>query len=424
MSYEFDYRQKFESFKTQTLYGRLSAEQQEFVKATAFAHRFSFQEFRQVVEWVRDLNMWGERDLADWWQEQSSQIALKDTQLKKHLLQNLQAYITELKIRPRIYPDAGLPKPKERVKRLVTEEASDKKIYGMCPVASENTVCCNLRTIDAVENCVYGCSYCTIQTFYSDKFVFDPDFARKLRAIPLQPDRFYHFGTGQSSDSLVWGNRNGILDALCQFAAEHPNILLEFKTKSDNICYFLEREVPKNIVCSWSLNTPTVIKNEEHFTANLEQRLAAARKIADRGVGVAFHFHPMVYYQGWETDYPAIAAELLMQFRPEEVLFISFGSVTFIKPVIKKIRELGQLTKTLQMELVSDPHDKLTYPDEIKINMFKTIYAAIRPWREKVFMYLCMEKALIWEKTFGYVYADNEEFEREFGGQTMSKLGV
>src|SRR3990172_8145513 len=122
----------------------------------------------------------------------------------------------------------------------------------MCPVASEETVCCNLRTIDAVENCAFGCSYCTIQTFYSDTFKFDADFTTKLKKIKLDLNRFYHFGTGQSSDSLVWGNKNGTLDALCQFAKGAPNVLLEFKTKSNNLRYLLENDIPANIVCSWS----------------------------------------------------------------------------------------------------------------------------------------------------------------------------
>ena len=39
------------------------------------------------------------------------------------------------------------------------------RIYGDCPARSEKTVCCNLRTLDLVLNCGFGCSYCSIQTF-------------------------------------------------------------------------------------------------------------------------------------------------------------------------------------------------------------------------------------------------------------------
>lgn len=422
MAASFDYTEKFHSFKDKTLYEKLSPAQQYFIRDIAFAHRFTFQEFRQVVEASRDLAIWGEGELSSWWKLQTLQTNGNGVHTKKQLLQKLQAHLQQLRASPKEYPKAGLFKPKKREKNKIAVEASDKKVWGMCPVASPRTVCCNLRTIDAVENCIFGCSYCAIQTFYSEKIVFDENFAEKLKSIPIEPGRFYHFGSGQASDSLAWGNRNGNLDALCRFAAGHPDILLEFKTKSDNIRYFLENETPPNIVCSWSLNTAEIIKNEEHFTAGLEQRLEAARAVADRGVKVSFHFHPLVYYRGWDSEYPEVARQLLRRFQPEEVLFISFGSVTMIKPVIQKIRELGHQSKILQMEMVADPHGKLTYPDEIKIRMFKTMYEAFEPWRKRVFMYLCMEKASLWEEAFGYVYNNNEEFERDFGRKTMSKV--
>ena len=417
----FDYSAKFASFQQQTLFEKLSREQQDFIRQLAFALRFTFQEFRQAVNACRDLALWGETSLQDWWRMQAAQTQLQESQLKKHLLHRLQAHLDALQNTPPTYREEPLVRPKQREKHSIVTEKSDKKIYGMCPVASEKTVCCNLRTIDAVENCVFGCSYCSIQTFYRDQIIFDENFATKLAAIPIEPKRFYHFGTGQASDALAWGNRNGNLEALCCFAETHRNVLIEFKTKSDNVSYFLERPMPKNLICSWSLNTPAVIANEEHFTASLEQRIAAARAVADRGIKVAFHFHPLVHYQNWREDYPAIAATLMARFEPEEVLFISFGSVTLIKPVIQKMRELGHPTKITQAQLVADPHGKLTYNDEIKIELFKTMHEAFAPWRERVFMYLCMEKAEIWEKTFGYVYRSNEEFEEGFGRQTMGK---
>ncbi|MEK7730192.1 MAG: spore photoproduct lyase family protein [candidate division KSB1 bacterium] len=417
-----DYAAKFASFQPQTLFEKLPREQRDFIRQLAFAHRFTSQEFREVVNVCRDLSMWGETGLQDWWQAQAAQTHLHGAQLKKHLLHQLQAHLATRQNTAPAYSAEPLVRLKQREKQQIVTEKSDKKIYGMCPVASEKTVCCNLRTIDAVENCIFGCSYCSIQTFYREQIIFDADFAEKLRAIPIAPERFYHFGTGQASDALAWGNRNGNLEALCRFAKEHPSVLLELKTKSDNIGYFLERPMPKNLVCSWSLNTPAIIANEEHFTASLEQRLAAARAVADRGLKVAFHFHPLVQYQNGREDYRTLANTLLARFQPEEVLFISFGSVTLIKPVIQKMRELGHPTKITQAQLVADPHGKLTYTDEIKIDLFKTMHEAFAPWRERVFMYLCMEKAAIWEKTFGYAYRSNEEFEEDFGRQTMRKI--
>jgi len=366
--------------------------------------------------------MWGEGELKSWWQINADGSGLSVQKDKKTILSQLNIYLDQLKQQEKKYPDSVLFSPKSRIRNRIITDDEDKTIYGMCPVASERTICCNLHTIDAVENCVFGCSYCTIQTFYGKDILIQKDIKQKLDAISIDPNRFYHFGTGQSSDSLAWGNRNGILDALCNFASKHPNILLEFKTKSNNIGYFLDTKIPKNVVCSWSLNTPVIIENEEHFTAPLDERISSARALADKGIKVAFHFHPLVWYEGWKDDYINIAQRLQHDFATSEVLFVSFGSITLIKPVVQKIRNLGNPTKTLQMEFIKDPHGKLTYPDKIKTSMFKYMFDAFKKWQNDVFFYLCMEKESIWMESLGYVYKSNDEFEHEFGNHMMNKI--
>jgi len=422
--YETEYRIKFEKLKENQLFESLPTDQKLFLKEIAFQLRLTYQEFKFVVEAARDMEMWHEKDFKSWWLENIDNDVTYEKNSKNTILPKLKKYLHDLRTNPTVYSKEGLPKPVLRESKKIVVEKSDKEIYGMCPVASPKTVCCNLRTIDAVENCAFGCSYCTIQTFYTEKAVFDADLKEKLDAIKIEPNRFYRFGSGQSSDSLSWGNRNGILDALCQFAEKHPNILIELKTKSNNISYFLENKTPPNIVCSFSLNTDTIVNNEEHFTASLHKRIQAAKELVDRGIKVAFHFHPMVYYKGWDIDYPAIAEQLIQDFDVNDVLFVSFGSVTLIKPVIQKIRKLGNPTKTLQMDLLPDPHGKLTYSDDIKNMMFSKMYETFKPWLDKVFIYLCMEKAEIWKNSFGYVYNSNEEFEIDFGKKTMSKLTI
>jgi spore photoproduct lyase len=417
-----DYTIKFKTLEENSLFKNLDKWQQEFIKDISAKLRLTFQEFRQIVQAARDLDMWGEGDIKSWWQENVVAFDFPSINDKKDILNRLQIHLNQLKTQEKKYTDTSLFKPSYRNQNRIITNDVDKTIHGMCPVASEKTICCNLHTIDAVENCVFGCSYCTIQTFYGKDILIQKDIKEKLDAIPIDPDRFYHFGTGQSSDSLAWGNRNGILDAHCNFAAEHPNILMEFKTKSNNIKYFLETQIPENIVCSWSLNSPVIIETEEHFTAPLEERIASARALADKAIKVSFHFHPLVWYKGWKKDYQKIANLLMNEFDPQEVLFISFGSITLIKPVVQKIRDLGNPTKILQMELVKDPHGKLTYPDQKKIRMFKFMYESFRKWREDVFFYLCMEKEIIWRESFGYVYLSNDEFERDFGTQIMNKI--
>ena len=402
-----------------TLYDRLDPGARAGVDGVLSRYRCTAQEVRSLCEAARDLAMWGEPGIGAWWAGAEAELdaELHGRERKKRLIGALRRRLDRLRREPTRYgrPPVAPSRPPLRF----VEAAGDTAVFGDCPVRSDRTLCCNLKTIDAVQNCSFGCSYCTIQTFYGDRVTVDRDLGRKLRALELDDRRFYHVGTGQSSDSLVWGNRGGILDELCRFAAEHPNVLLELKTKSANVSYFLEHPPPPNLVCSWSLNTAAVIEHEEHFTAPLERRLAAARRFADLGRTVAFHFHPMVHYDGWQTEYPALAARLIDRFDPAEVAFLSLGSVTFIKPVMKRIRQRGEPTRILQAELVADPHGKLTYPDDLKVRMFRAMYRALAPWHGRVFLYLCMEKAEIWDRAFGWRYASNDDFERAFGAATL-----
>jgi len=418
MAVNIDYEEKLRQFEPRTLFPYLDEVQQNFLRQLASQYRFTFQEFRQIAEACRDVTMWREQNIRQW----HTQTFPPDHQNKKEFFSAFNLHMRALRNQAKIYSPIPPAPPVKRERDKIVVVHSENNIFGECPVQSPRTVCCNLKTIDAVESCVFGCTYCTIQTFYSEKVSIDENLAEKLSKLTLDPARRYHIGTGQSSDSLAFGNRNGMLDTLCAFAGEHPNVLLEFKTKSDNVRYFMEHETPPNIVCSWSLNPQIIIDNEEYFTAGLEKRLKAARKVADRGVKVSFHFHPIVYYKTWKEDYTAIARQIMQTFSPQEVLFISFGSVTFIKPVLKKIRTLGLPTKIHQMELVPDPHGKLTYPDYIKTEKFSAMYRQFSPWHGKVFFYLCMEKADIWLDSLGYVYPNNEEFEKDFLDHCYAKI--
>ncbi len=409
------YDEKFKTSIKSTYFNKLLPQQQEFIRTKAYAHKFSFQQLRLIIEMANDLEMWGERNIIDIWPEH---------QHAKVVLQRITKIYEELKNKPNSYEgfDPSILRSEQKFK-FVTKEKEGFGL-GMCPVASEETRCCNLMTLDAVESCGFDCSYCTIQSFYKqDKISFDSTFTQKLKNLQLDPGRTYHIGTGQSSDSLMWGNREGVLDALFDFARSNENVILEFKTKSDNIKYFLENEVPKNIICTWSLNTPVIIENEEHLAASLEKRIDSARALADKGVIVGFHFHPIVEYENYLQEYKEVYDELIERFEPDEVSLISMGTLTFIKPVIQKLRQRNFKSKILQMPF-DDAAGKSSYPMQIKEEMFKHAYESFEPWHKKVFFYLCMEDHSLWKKCFGYEYNTNTDLERDMVSSYCQKTGT
>ena len=406
---------KFNKAIQNSFYDKLKQNNKDFIKNLAEEKKLSFSEIKNLIIIARDLELWDEGDLSGFYVEHpNKKVALQKTTKNYEELRNKQNSYE--RFTPKI----------ERSEQKYNFVVKEKEGFGLglCPVASEKTRCCNLLTLDAVESCGCDCSYCSIQSFYNQNTItFDKDFPEKLNNLELDPNKTYHIGTGQSSDSLMWGNREGVLDALFAFARRYPNMILEFKTKSDNIAYLLQNDVPKNILCTWSLNTPTIVQNEEHLTASVEKRIDAARKVANKGVKVGFHFHPIVEYEGYLNEYKELYDTLLKTFDPSEVALVSFGTLTFIKPVIKQLRERNFTTKITQMPF-DDAAGKFSYPLKTKIEMFSHAYESFKPWHKEVFFYLCMEPHELWKKCFGYEYATNNDFERDMLYNYSKKLGL
>jgi spore photoproduct lyase len=415
MSSPLNYLEKFESSISKTNFEKLSKEERQFIEEKAFLYEFSFQELKQLIDFAIDFRMWHEEDITKLFKDEYPN--------RKAAFNDIRNKWQELRNKPNSYSKFSKELYKDDIRKFsFTKFEGEKTGFGSCPVASPGTRCCNLLTLDAVQSCGFDCSYCSIQSFYNeDKIGFDKNFKKNLENIVLDPNETYHIGTGQSSDSLMWGNKEGILDALFDFAKKWPNVILEFKTKSNNIKYFLENDVPKNIICTWSLNTPTIIENEEHLAASLDQRIQAAKKVSQKGILVGFHFHPIVHYENYLAEYEEVYKRLIDTFDAKKVALVSLGTLTFIKPVINKIRSRNFKSKILQMPL-TDANGKQSYPLEIKREMFKHAYNTFKPWHKDVYFYLCMEDQSLWKDCFGYEYSSNNQMEEFMKMSYLNKI--
>ena len=424
MTKHLDYQKRFDSFSNYELYQNLEKGSRNAIKDIGMKYQLTYQELRQLTDMAVDFVMWDETSIGEQWNNEEKSIQHSDQLAKKKILRSIHNNWEKLKENATNYDSNGSKREYKTEGRKLKTINGDNAVFGMCPVASEKTVCCNLRTIDVAKGCGLGCSYCSIQTFYEGGTIsVEDNLADKLAAIELDPNKNYHIGSGQSSDSLALGNKNGILDAQLDFARNNPNIILEFKTKSKNIGYLLQAAVPRNIFVSWSLNPQLFIDHEEARTAPIEQRLQAARQLADAGILVGFHFHPIVYYSGWDADYYDLVKRLMAMFSVNEVGLISFGTLTFIKPAIKSLRKGSMRSKILQMPF-ADAAGKISYPMETKKKIFSFVWNAFQPWHDEVFFYFCMEDRQVWESVFGRCYETNDDFEKDLFNNVSNKLQI
>jgi len=373
-------------------------------------YSFSFQEQRQIIETASDLLQWKIGPIERWFDEEKASKA-QGKKRTKELVTAMLDLVNKERRRPTDYSDFF---PSERLPdKYQSVIVHTEKIMGRCPcpVEGEKTRCCNLKTLDAVEQCAFGCSYCSIQSFYNrGEIQVVGNLQERLQNITLDDDT-WHIGTGQSSDSLLWGNDFGTLDALSILARRYPKTIIELKTKSHRTDW-LKMDLPSNIVATWSLNAPTIIEKEEHLSATLEQRINAARKAADKSIPVGFHLHPMVWFKGWEEEYRHVIEKVTATFEAEELVMFSLGTLTFTKAVLRTLRSQGRESRILDMELIGAA-GKYSYPLATKQEMFSHAYSCFpERWKQQgPFFYLCMEDPTLWEPVFGHSYPNDKSFE-------------
>ncbi|MEO7427295.1 MAG: spore photoproduct lyase family protein [Fibrobacteria bacterium] len=385
---------------------------------------FTFQQLRLFARWSLDCASWGEAGFRARVEAaiEASVSALGNMRQKgEAVFQAAQQAYDGLAAKAKSYPPES-PKEKLPAHKFVEKELKGR-IFRLCPAASEKAVCCNLKVLNIVDNCAMACSYCVLQNHYDEAVIAVPvNLKAKLAEIQLAPEKRYRIGTGEYSDSLLWGNKNDILRDLCDFALANPNAIIELKTKSANVAWILENEIPPNVCCTWSLNPHIIIANEEHKTASLDRRLEAARLVADKGVKVGFHFHPMFYFEGWESEYQTLIARVIATFQPEEVLWVSLGCITLLKGFAQDFRLKFRHSKLLQMETETTPDGKITYAFAVREKLYRNALQALQPWQGSVFQYMCMEHKPMWDAVMGFAYPNMAVFDDAFNASAFAKL--
>ena len=371
----------------------------------------------EAVKEEADLVQWKEESFARMYKREKEN---KDGREGDRYIKALRKYMRDLRESETDY-SGFFPEVRKNPKiKALTEDQKLVLSRCPCPVDGEKTRCCKLRTLDAVMQCAFGCSYCSIQAFYNENEIkIVSNLEGKLNNLEIS-EEVWHIGTGQASDSLLLGDDYGTLSALASFADKHPNVVIELKSKSKRDVF--SRPWPKNMVFTWSLNAPTIIEKEEHFTASLIERLEDAEKARDNGNLVGFHIHPMFFFKGWEDEYKYVVDEITSRFKPEDLLMIGIGTLTFTKAVIKRLREMGAESKVLEMELV-EAAGKYSYPLEKKEKMFRHIYSSFpKEYKDNVFFYLCMEDPSLWMKCLEREYSCDKEFEMDMKRFYLSKI--
>jgi spore photoproduct lyase len=182
-----------------------------------------------------------------------------------------------------------------------------------------------------VLNCLYDCRYCFLQGMYRSAhyvlFVNYEDFQGELlRTADRFPNEEVYFFSGYDGDSLALESLTGFAGAFLPFFAENPRLVLELRTKSVAIRPLLAREAFPNCVAAFSFTPEAFSKPLERGVAPVEQRIAAAAKLAGRGWRIGLRFDPLLHAPGYESQYGDLFERVFRALPPDAIHSVGFGA--------------------------------------------------------------------------------------------------
>ncbi len=275
-----------------------------------------------------------------------------------------------------------------------------------CP-GTRNYICCGYRILHFGEQCSIGCNYCILQAYFSSgRLRLFANWDRMLSEVESilrkNPDRYFRIGTGEFTDSLLLDPVTEFSRLVVPFFARFRNSILELKTKTDHIDNLKKLDHGGRTIVAWSMNSPAVAAKYEGLAVPLEKRIECAKLCLKWGYRVAFHFDPMIFYDGWEKDYRKAVDLIFKNISPEKIVWISLGCFRFMPPLKGIIEKRYRNAELIYGEFISGIDGKMRYFKDIRITMYKKMVKWIHEYNPEVCVYLCMESPEIWKAAFGF----------------------
>jgi len=315
-----------------------------------------------------------------------------------------------------------------RAKKSLILAAGKGKLFKACPGqqsrGTSKNICCDYFVINFASNCHMECSYCYLQSYLNFPYLIvfaniEKIFEELRTTLDQHPEKNFRIGTGELADSLALDPLTGYSRPLVKFFAERNNAILELKTKSDFIENLLGLDHRGKTVVAWSLNPKFIQECEEHKTASIDQRLAAAQACIREGYQVAFHFDPMIHYSGWQEGYQEVISEIYSRIPSSSICWISLGGLRMTPSLLDVIRKRFPKSILPHGELIPAEDGKLRYFKPIRVEMYRKLSQWIQEFDQSTPVYACMERPEVWDKAFGGQPKSDEDL-----GKSLVNLGL
>ena len=290
-----------------------------------------------------------------------------------------------------------------------------------CP-GTRTYTCCGYEILHIGSFCQMDCAYCILQSYFHPPvlqyFVNHNDLFKELNSI-FSGKSIHRIGTGEFTDSLIWELWTNLSAQLIPAFGAQKNAVLELKSKTTAIQNLEKLAHNRKTITSWSVNTPRIIAQEERGTASLTARLKAAAKCESWGYPLAFHFDPIVIYDGCEKDYERTLKKLFSFVSPDNIAWISLGSFRFMPALKPLIEKRFPKSKIIYGEFITGLDGKMRYFKPLRMHVYQKIIACIRDLAPQTFIYFCMEDEEVWQKCLGFTASEHGGLDKMLDEQAI-----
>jgi spore photoproduct lyase len=305
------------------------------------------------------------------------------------------------------------------------------RLLDLCATYKPYYICCMVHVLRTVQNCPYRCSYCFLQDYLTDterkKVFVNRQFVLETlkKTLDAEPQRLFRIGTWELGDSLALDEAYPQVAFLVETFSRFENAVLELKTKSARVSPLLGLRHNQRTVVSWSVNPEEIVRKEEQGAASMKQRIEAMRIVAQEGYLLGLHFDPMLYWPDWKNLYGELVEEIFNALPAERVAWVSMGTLRFASQLKRHILLNHPDTEVLQAEMVRASDGKMRYPRPLRVQMYRYLYSQLRRFiPDECIVYLCMEKAPVWQEVFGHSPEGPEALDRLFAENLYRRFSI
>lgn len=246
-------------------------------------------------------------------------------------------------------------------------------------------------------NCIYHCDYCYLQGMYPSGhvvvFVNLEDYFAELETLLLKHP--VYLCISYDTDLLALEQMFSFVSRWLAFAAEHPDLTLEIRTKSGNYSVFKTLEpifagrehLKEQVIFAWTVSPEALCDTAEHGAASLLLRLKAliAAKLA--GFSVRLCFDPVIFHAGWKESYAQLIDDIFFRVPADCLYDVSIGVFRISTEYLKIMRKKRPDSAIVQYPYITE--QGVSHYGTLSEEMINYVYELLLP-------YIPAEKIFVW----------------------------